>query len=551
MSNDTWNYPCWVTRDQGPNYTRNNLGNLFELSGYLSPGTTLPFTDTITAIFSVLIRGGGWTSTDGATQGIASVGAQGLTDAAFRISTNDIKNPGGAVGINIVAWDNTFGYRHDIHLGDADGTSWCWLNRWYQVAVSMNAAGICYAVNGTTSPKNVVSTNSPGSVALNNGAERMWVCGPNAAFNQQQAAAIITEWPSMIFGASAYSSEYLDLTSAAVLNRIYDTDGNFKNPGQNGSLWFGDTYSANTPEFYFPDGTPIHQMGKDEQEWSSGQGTNGYSGCPGGLKKQYEAAAGDYLWAYANYVDAAASGDAWSEGDDVAISSGAVFVYHAALAVDGHSGLIHKDPFNESGTLTAATLKSSEPASDPDLWDYTDSSVGTKGTHYEFDTIGGNGRIQQFNPSSANDPYYKNNAVLEAGDTAMFAIINDLKLSGITGTGSTARIYLNLRNAAEDGGLYVTLNYYSIASATNWTYSGAAGNNNTGIALGTQQRLWVYYRPTGISIWGDNSSSPLYSGPAPAVGFGTTSRVSTISGYAANKAWAMELGYHMVGQLEF
>jgi hypothetical protein len=79
----------------------------------------------------------------------------------------------------------------------------------------------------------------------------------------------------------------LDFSSSAVRARIWDDDGDFKNPGEDGSLWFGDTYAGNQPEYYFVDGSPIIQNGSETDEWSSSTSI-AIVGVGAGLRKQYE-----------------------------------------------------------------------------------------------------------------------------------------------------------------------------------------------------------------------------------------------------------------------
>ena len=149
-------------------------------------------------------------------------------------------------------------------------------------------------------------------------------------------------------------------------NRIWDTDGNFKNPGEDGSLWFSDTYGSATPEFYFLDGSPRKDNGAYNasipQVWNTSAGGGaGSTTPPGGLRKQYEAALPDDWWPYLTLDEAESSGDLWSEGDTIyTVTNGGLFIYKAGLAVDGYSGLIHKYPFGMSGdTVSTVSVKGS------------------------------------------------------------------------------------------------------------------------------------------------------------------------------------------------
>ena len=107
MSN-TWNFPCWTTRHQGPNYTRGNIGNVFELGPGASsaPATTQPFTGTITVIFSLIMQSGGWSNLAGATEGVFSVATPGMTGAPCEINVNTFVNPGGRSAILLYGRDD-------------------------------------------------------------------------------------------------------------------------------------------------------------------------------------------------------------------------------------------------------------------------------------------------------------------------------------------------------------------------------------------------------------------------------------------------------------
>jgi len=285
MAIDTWNFPCWQTADAGPNATpRNNIG----MAWIVGPAhvTTQPFTNTITCIFSLLMRTG-WTSMDGGAQGIFSIGQQGGASAAFHLQlTRSSTDP----ELTILAWDVPGGLqRYNIGLGDEDGTSWLSADKWYQFAISINPTGIVYAVNGSETAKAVETTKIPGNINVDNGNDRVWVHAPSAAWGVSEPSLINTNWPSVILGASAWSTAYLNLSSQSVRNRIWDSNGDFKNPGQNGSLWFGDAYGADVPEYYFLDGSPRFQRGSDTQLWANGGGGHGANdNAPGGLRKQYE-----------------------------------------------------------------------------------------------------------------------------------------------------------------------------------------------------------------------------------------------------------------------
>lgn len=553
MAQDTWNFPCWTTRDKGPGFTRNTTGNIFELGAGTTtvPGTTLPFTDTITAIFSVLIRSG-WTSTDGATQGIASVGTRSATDSSFRMSTNDDASVGGRPAINIVGWNESGAtVRYDIHLGDENGDDYMWFDKWYQVAVSINDAGIVYAVNGSITPKVLVATNNPGVIDMDGGSPRAWMLGAFASSSQASTATVLLGWPSMIFGSSAYYSEYIDLTDSAVLNRIYDSNGDFRNPGENGSLWFGDTYGATIPDFYFTDGTPIHQTGSDTQEWGAVAGGGaGFSSCPGGLKKQYEPnITAD--WEYVDLESAEASGDPWVDGDEIYTSGGPGWIYVLASAASGRSGLMHKDPFNEGDVLSAVVVNINETASDPDTWTYTDNSSdpSKKGTGYDYTTNGGKAQMFQ-RPVAGTDTFQLDSDYLEVSDdTQLFAVMDIAEYIHVSGSSDSFRLVLRSRTidglSIASGGIQ----YRPGVSTDNYVYFDGSDNNDTGITLAGEKRIWLYLREDRFVIWVDDDKLPAYTSDTVQIIGATGTPQCTFKSSTDGQGFDFELGIHVVGRM--
>ena len=110
--------------------------------------------------------------------------------------------------------------------------------------------------------------------------------GPPASYGGS-LIFVSTYMPSIVMGAAAYSTTALDLSNQEVLDRIFDNNGDFKNAGENGSLWFGD-YDSNKPAYYFPHGVPIIQNGTDTQPWlTQWANSGGFASVLGGKKKQY------------------------------------------------------------------------------------------------------------------------------------------------------------------------------------------------------------------------------------------------------------------------
>ena len=279
MSKDTWNFQCHQTQDFGPDGgSRQTEGTLFEVE-------TQPFSSEMTSIFSFLIRSG-WTSQDDAKQGLFSIGVNsGIESVGYAF------NKSGTTPLMLCSFkDGTAGtQRYSIGIGDEDGINWLQDDKWYQFVVSANASRIQYACNGSTSPKANINTDSPGFLNINTGFERIWMTSPPANTGSTDPISLATIWPSVVIGACVHYSTAIDLADSAVLGRIYDTDGNFKSPGENGSLWFGDTYGAVIPEYYFPTGVPYHNLGSDTQNWNTWDGGSPSTKTPiGGLRKQFE-----------------------------------------------------------------------------------------------------------------------------------------------------------------------------------------------------------------------------------------------------------------------
>jgi hypothetical protein len=176
---------------------------------------------------------------------------------------------------------------HKVYVGDEDGTNWLSQNKWYQLAFSGDSSGIQYVVNGDSTPTETVVTDSPGAFNWTAGSDRMWV-GASAAHNAATPATLTSSWCSHISGPTAIHNQKIDLTDTAVLARIFDDNGDLKNPGADGSLWFGDTYGATPPSVYMHDGTPRLDYGAWGGTWTELSGDGSAHGMPGGLRKEYE-----------------------------------------------------------------------------------------------------------------------------------------------------------------------------------------------------------------------------------------------------------------------
>jgi len=288
MSANTWNFPCWQCMDGYPLLTpRGGHGSVFTLGpGAVGGTTTLPFSTTFTGIFSVLIRSG-FTDQSGLFQGIFSLGSRANANSAHRIGLN---NSSTTPQISLFFYNESSGLTpYDLLLGDEDGTNWLQDDKWYQIGYSANSTAISYAVNGVTTPKMTTIANTPSALALNNGTPRIWTTGPGANANWAQPISVTTEYPSVVLGPAMWISTSMDFNDSTVRDRIWDSNGDFKNPGEDGSLWLGETYSETTPDFYCVTGTPHIQNGSDTQDWiPEAGGSSTMQGNLGGLRKQYE-----------------------------------------------------------------------------------------------------------------------------------------------------------------------------------------------------------------------------------------------------------------------
>ena len=285
MATDTFNFPCWATSDKGPdNLPRGDAGMVFETGpGAFRAPAPMPFTESITYVFSFLARSG-WTANGSLLQYIASMGLTGIDFIRLYV----IMDAGGDPQLRLVVNDgDATTIRYQIQLGDEDGSNWLSFDKWYQVVLTWDSSGIDWAVNGSLTPKFNVTTNTPGALNMDFDVPRIWLYGgPTSATHNPDLLA--SGWPSFVAGVGAMRDVTIDLTDSAVMDRIYDSNGDFKNPGENGSLWFGDTYDATVPESYFMDGSARFSDGDGTMAWGSDEGASEWVGHPGGLRKQYE-----------------------------------------------------------------------------------------------------------------------------------------------------------------------------------------------------------------------------------------------------------------------
>ena len=530
--------------------------------------TLQPFTNTITGVFSIFLRSGWSDVTHTLNQNLTSFGSPGVASWGLKI----VLAPGvGGSDLSIFAYDMVgTAARNQIHLGDEDGVSRIQADKWYQVAFSMSASAFSYCVNGSTTPKATVVSSTFGDLNLDYGNERWWYhngvtanSGRRTVLSNEQLL-VTSGWPTFIVGAAAWSTTYVDWTDATARARVFDTDGNFKNPGENGSLWFGDTYSSVIPDFFFLDGSPRIDNGSYNatipQSWQSANGGGaGSTTSPGGLRKQYEVPFPDDWWIYATLALAEASGDTWIDGDTIYCASTAgLFIYKSVLAVSGYSGLIHKYPFGYgNGILSAVSLKGSETAnSDPDTWSDlgTKTAIGTQGVDYELDTNGGVSRLRAI--TDASQVAMESSYILTSADVEVFRIIDLTEFHTADG-GLSDQSTQHVVRAYIDASNYSHSRILPFGSPnTPWAYEygteGLIANLNRTRYSNVPARAWLYAKAGRFAVWFDGDGSVSNDQTTPATIAGSSIPIAkTRVGSAASTGdvFTMHMGTDVFGSM--
>lgn len=224
-------------------------------------------------------------------------------------------------------------------------------------------------------------------------------------------------------------------------------------------------------------------------------------------------------WAYASLSAAEASGDNWVDGDEIILDSNLRFIYKSVLAVVGHSGLIHKEPYGSgNGTLNSVTLNGSEIAnSDPDAWTsgWTDVSTGVKTTDYDFDTSASLSRIRALTSSGIGR--IKTSQSVTSVDLECFRIIHDI--SG-TATSSTSGYLLTAQLQAYKDGVdrnWITLEGTTDSESTNWrvNHTNFSTFATTSQSRTSASRVWMYVKNGQWAVWFNEDTSPAASGTVP------------------------------------
>ncbi len=295
-----WNFPCYNPMDilnaTAVSTGRDDAGGGFECTGH-------GITTEMTVVFPILIRSqeaAPFSYTKDAGYDAHNTDEQLLLSIGTKNDSNTPEVTIGLVynsdtGVNYIylnSLDSTDGStRWTYHIGDEDGSSWLSADKWYQVVVTISADGsVDWAVNGSLTPKSTEVAAPSGDPMRDMSAMRIWFYGPYASVNFDANSIVTFPWSSFITGTLAVRSSDIDLTSAAVMDRIYDSNNDFKPAGEDGSLWFGDTYGASTPNLFLLDGSPVFDNGNASATWAPlvHTGATDLGGAPGGYKKEYD-----------------------------------------------------------------------------------------------------------------------------------------------------------------------------------------------------------------------------------------------------------------------
>ena len=568
MTANTWNFPCYTCNDWGSfdmeggaGGERGAHGMVWAIGPEVASSPLQPFTNTITGIFPIFLRSGWSDVSHTLIQHITSIG--GLSAANWGIDIN--LGPGG--WLNVFAYDmGAVTSRHQVQLGDEDGVSQIQADKWYQLAFSMSSTNFSYCLNGSTTPLVNVISAVDGDLNLDYGNDRWWWHAGRTANSglrtelDNEMIFIEDGWGTYITGAAAWDTNYLDLTSATVRNRIFDEDGNFKNPGEDGSLWFGDEYGVNTPDFYFLDGSPrkdngTYNVANNQAFVARNGGGAGSVTCTGGLRKQYENAFPDDWWVYVSLALAEASGDTWIDGDTIFISvTGGLFVYKSDLATEGYSGLIHKYPFGqEHGEVTDLTVLGSESkASDPDTWtDLTVSTGGSAGVDYVLDVDAGESRIRTLtDPGTVTCTSTVN---VTSSETTTFRIIDQADITK-TGGPYEQQGYHQIR-AYKDGTNYTNARITQYGAGNEWHMLVSTGLvlASPGVSCDVSRRLFIYASGDYVAYWKDGdpkSLVPVGSLPyAPVEGAPPPVATTNIGTTSAGATYTAHMGIDIFGSM--
>lgn len=222
------------------------------------------------------------------------------------------------------------------------------------------------------------------------------------------------------------------------------------------------------------------------------------------------------VWEYASLAAAESSGDSWIDGDDVQITGGALFIYSSSLAVDSYSGLIHKYPYDGTGTLgeysSITSTVSTAQGVDPDTWTgWTQTTVGG-GT---ADTSGGRSR---FNSPTTNDSIKETcDTTLGSTDNETFLIVPLVSagFAGVDSSGGQRYAHWELRadRTSDSNQEQIAFGLHRITSTTLWNIQTAATSfTATTKSVATERRAWMYRKEGRFALWFDGDATPEVSG---------------------------------------
>ncbi len=225
-------------------------------------------------------------------------------------------------------------------------------------------------------------------------------------------------------------------------------------------------------------------------------------------------------WEYASTAAAEASGHAWSNGDQITITGGPVFLYISNASVSGYSGLVHKEPFGSGlGTLSGVTVRDSETAnSDPDDWvGWTDASSGVQGTDYELDTASSLSRMRDL--TITGRVIRNNDYTLASADDFVFRIVDSVTHTN-TATHPSANFMCQYTLGCYDDGVndqYIRLTAESNVLSSIWriSHTDTFTFTNTSQNRTVASRVYMYLEAGKWAVWFDDDSSPDATGTVP------------------------------------
>lgn len=209
---------------------------------------------------------------------------------------------------------------------------------------------------------------------------------------------------------------------------------------------------------------------------------------------------GDFwVWTYADYATAAASGDSWSNGDFILTNDGLILRKFDTIT-DG-AGLMPAFPLGiNAGLLTAATrVEGYAGGTDPRTSEsWNNSNTGTEGVDYSITPAGGlttytqitgTGSVVLSSPTTVDSSYTSMVGLFESASASYTSSVNE--------HGSlSVRRYVSGTTVG-----FGQLKLISATSSTNWSIMTSSSTSaDTGIALATSQTIWCGIGPSGNNL---------------------------------------------------